>query len=102
MEEERVQLYRGQLERTIDLEVDQAATNLQNSMESLKTQKRNLQLAEKNLRLFKAESSEGLVTNLEVTIAEADLKQAQTNYYNALYNALVSKTEYQKALGLLL
>ena len=102
LEEDRIKLYRGQLERTIDLEVDQAITNLQNSMESLKTQRRNLQLAEKNLRLFKAESSEGLVTNLEVTVAEADLKQAQTNYYNALYGALVSKAEYQKALGILL
>lgn len=101
LEEDRIKLYRGQLERSIDLEVDQALNNLQNSMESLKTQRRNLQLAEKNLKLFKAESTEGLVTNLEVTVAEADLKQAQTNYYNALYNALVSKTEYQKAMGTL-
>lgn len=101
LQEERTNQYRSQLERTIDLEVAQSTTNLQNSVESLNTQKRNLDLAEKNLRLFRAESREGLSTNLEVTVAEADLKQAQTNYYNAVYNALVSKTEYDKALGIL-
>jgi outer membrane protein TolC len=39
---------------------------------------------------------------LDVTVAEADFKSAQTNYYNALYNALVSKADYEKATGILL
>ena len=71
-------------------------------MASLNNQKRNLNLAEKSLAILKAENKEGLTTNLEVTVAEAELKAAQTNYYNALYDALVSKADYEKATGNLL
>jgi outer membrane protein TolC len=33
--------------------------------------------------------------------AETTLKEAQTNYYNALYDAIVSKIDFDKANGTL-
>lgn len=102
LQEEKTSNDKKQLERRIDLEVDQSLVNLENSMASLNNQKRNLNLAEKSLAILKAENKEGLTTNLEVTVAEAELKAAQTNYYNALYDALVSKADYEKATGNLL
>jgi outer membrane protein TolC len=38
---------------------------------------------------------------IEVINAEASLKEAQTNYYAALYDALVARIDLDKALGLL-
>jgi len=38
---------------------------------------------------------------LEVVDAENSFKTAQTNYYDAVYNALVSLIDYQKATGTL-
>ena len=91
-----------QLQKRIGVEADQALINLQNSLESLKTQKRNMQLAEENLKLVKAETEQGISLDLDVVVGEAALKDAQTNYYNALYNSLLSKTDYDKATGSLL
>jgi outer membrane protein TolC len=34
--------------------------------------------------------------------AEASLKEAQVNYYNALYDALIAKVDLDKAYGKLL
>jgi len=41
----------------------------------------------------------GVKTYLEVITAETDLRSAEINYYNALYQVLASKTDVQKALG---
>jgi outer membrane protein len=102
LEEERTSNNKKILERTIDLQVDESLINLSNSLESLKIQKRNLDLAIENVRVLKAENESGITMNLEVTIGEAALKDAQTNYYNALYNALLSKADYERAMGTLL
>jgi outer membrane protein len=89
-------------ERSIDLQIRQAEINVLNGMESLKIQKRNLSLAEENVRVIRAENVQGIATNLEVTNAEADLNEAQNNYYNALYSALIAKTDLDKATGKLI
>ncbi len=102
LQEEKTAINKQQLEKQIDLEVDQSIINLKNSLESLKTQKRNLTLAEQTLKVLKAEQLEGIGTSLDVTVAEADFKSALNNYYSALYNSLVSKADYQKATGTLL
>lgn len=92
----------AQVQRRIDLQVEQSRINLYNNLESLKTQKRNLELAQENVRVITAENEHGIATNVEVTNAEADLKQAQTHYYNTLYQALLSKIDLEKATGTLL
>ena len=89
-------------ERSIDLQIRQAEINVMNGMESLKIQKRNLSLAEENVKVVRAENERGIATNLEVTNAEADLNEAQNNYYNALYTALIAKTDLDKATGTLM
>jgi outer membrane protein len=89
-------------ERSIDLQIRQAEINVLNGMESLKIQKRNLSLAEENVKVIRAENAQGIATNLEVTNAEADLNEAQNNYYNALYTALIAKTDLDKATGKLI
>lgn len=86
-------------EKSIDLQVQQAEISLSNGLESLRTQKRNLSLAEENVKVIRAENKQGIATNLEVTNAETDLKEAQNNYYNALYTVLIAKTDLAKATG---
>jgi outer membrane protein TolC len=99
IEEEMLENNKQALEKGINLEVEQALINLHNSIESIKLQKRNLELADENLQVLRAEYEQGIALNIEVTTAEASLIEAQTNYYNALYSALVSKVEYDKAMG---
>ena len=102
IQEQKTDLDIKQLEKTIDLETEQSVINLNNNLKSLQTQKRNLQLAVNTLKLLKAENAEGISSNLDVTVAESDFITAQTNYYNALYGALVSKADYDRSTGNLL
>jgi len=90
------------LRHSIDLQVQQANINLFNSIASLKIQKRNLELAQENVRIIQVENEKGIASSLEVVNAEADLKEAQTNYYTTLYSALLAKTDLEKANGTLL
>ena len=89
------------LKNQIDLEIVQARVNLQNGLEALKVQQENLDLAQEVFDVAKIKYQEGVGSNLEVTESQNALRQAETNYYNALYNALVAKIDLKKALGTL-
>ena len=101
LEEERTKNNLQLLEHNIDVQVEESILNYNNSLESLKIQKRNLDLAQKNLQVLRAEFEQGLSMSLDVTIGEAAFKEAQTNYYTALYNTLLSKADYERATGTL-
>jgi outer membrane protein TolC len=90
------------LKSAIDLEVKQAAISYLNAIKSLESQKANQALAANIARITKIKYEEGVGSNLEVTEAEAALKEAQVNYYNALYDALLAKVDLDKAYGKLL
>lgn len=83
----------------IDLEVQQSTVNYQNATKSLTAQKQNMDLAAKVARVTKIKYEQGVGSNLEVVDAEDSLRQAQTNYYNALYDVMVAKIDLDKAYG---
>lgn len=83
----------------IDLQVTQSSITYNNAVKSLETQSKNLELSKEIARVSKIKYQEGVGTNLELVNAEADLKDAQTNYYDAIYQALVSTIDYQKSTG---
>ena len=60
-----------------------------------------MQLAEEVFSFAKIKYQEGVGSNLEVIEADNSYLMAQTNYYNALYDALLTKIELEKALGIL-
>jgi outer membrane protein len=87
------------IQQSIDLELASTKATLLNSSSSLETQKKNIELAEDVYRVAKLKYDQGVGSNLEVLNSETALKEAQTNYYNALYDALIAKVEYEKASG---
>ncbi|MBB6609854.1 TolC family protein [Pontibacter sp. Tf4] len=89
------------LRQSIDLELEQASTELTNALDVLKSQQENLELAESIARVAKIKFQEGVGSNLEVITAETELRQAQTNYYAAIYDALIAKVNLEKANGTL-
>lgn len=90
------------LKSAIDLEVKQAAINYLNAVTSLKSQDANRKLAENVSRVSAIKYQEGVGSNLEVIDAESSLREAQINYYNALYDALVAKVDLDKSYGKLI
>ncbi len=89
------------LRNTIDLEVVQARVQLENSVDNLNIQEENLALAREVYDVTRIKYQEGVGSNLEVVDAETSLKQSETNYYNALYNALIARVDLKKAMGVL-
>ncbi len=91
----------GFLKNQIDLEIVQARVNLQNNLETLEVQQENLELAQEVFDVTKIKYQAGVGSNLEVTEAQNALQSAETNYYNALYSALIAQVDLKKALGTL-
>ncbi len=90
------------LENSIDLEIVQSRVALQNNLETLESQEKNLALAQDVFNVAKIKYQEGVGSNLEVITAQDDLQAAETNYFSALYDAVIAKVDLDKALGNLL
>ena len=90
-----------QLQNSISIELQQARTDLDNSLSNLETQEENMELAKEVYEVTKIKFQEGVGSNSEVTDADEFYKQAQNNYYTALYDALIAKVDLQKAMGTL-
>ena len=89
------------LERSIDLQINQNFIELKNAIESLNVSKENLVLANEVYNVSEKKYKEGVGSNLEVLDSNNALKIAQTNYYNAYYQAIISKINLEKTLGIL-
>lgn len=87
------------LESQIDFEIQQSSLNFENAIKSLEAQQANMDLAENVARVTKIKYEQGVGSNLEVIEAENSLRNAQTNYYTALYEAIVARVELDKARG---
>jgi outer membrane protein TolC len=87
------------LEKAIDFQTNQSQITLRNALESLEIQKRNMELAKEVVRVSQIKYKQGLATSSDVVNAETSFKEAETNYYAALYDALIAKVDLDKALG---
>lgn len=100
----QIQQFQNQLydqEQRIITEESEARANLQNSLNALEVQLENRKLAMEVFRTTKIKYQEGVGSNFEVVEADAALKEAETNYYSALYDALIARVDLEKALGIL-
>ena len=85
-----------------EMEATVADITYTNANASFQIQKRNMELAQHVYDVSQKKYSQGVGSNLELTTAESALKEAQTNYYNSLYDMLVSEIDYKKAVGTLI
>jgi outer membrane protein TolC len=99
IELDKIYLQMSQFERSTDFQVAQAQTNFAQSVLTLQNQQRNMELAKEVTRVTKIKYQNGVGSNLEVVNAEADYKEAETNYFATLYEALIRKIDLDRALG---
>ncbi|UZR95105.1 TolC family protein [Chondrinema litorale] len=87
------------IENMIETELAQAQIALESNITILNSERDNMELADEIYRVSNIKYQEGVGSSFELVDAETSLTQAQTNYYNALYNALIAKIDYLKAIG---
>ena len=83
----------------IDLERTVAKNSLNNAILTMDAQESNMQLAERVYNTVKKKYEQGVGSSFEILQADTEFQQAQSNYFRALYDAIIAKISYQKALG---
>lgn len=87
------------LQRAIDLQLSASSILFKNALLTLDVQDQNVALAEKVYNTTLKKYEQGLGSSFELLQTETELENAQSNYFQALYDAVTSKIAYTKALG---
>src|SRR5439155_1472402 len=85
--------------RQVELEVQQAYSNLQQDRELIQSQEKNVEQAEEALRLAKARLDAGAGTQLDVLNAQVQLLTAQSTRLQALFGYHSALAEFDRVTG---
>ena len=85
--------------RQVELEIQQAASNLLQNRELIQATQKNQETAEEAVRLAKARLDAGAGTQLDVLNAQVQLTTAQSTYLQALFGYNQSLAEFDRATG---
>lgn len=97
----RVDLDIENTRNAINTEYVQALANYKSNLSNYRFIGENVALAQDVYNVVSLQYREGVKTYLDLIVAQTDLRTAQLNYYNALFQLLSSKIDLQKALGTL-
>ena len=86
-------------ENTINTQYQNALSAYKSNLYNYFSLKENLSLASEVYNVIQLQYRSGIKAYLDVITAESDLRTAQINYYNALYQVLSSKIDVSQALG---
>ena len=89
------------LRSQISSQYAQAMATYKSNYNDYLTLKENVQMAKDVYDMLQLQYKEGIKTYLDVLISETDLRAAQLNFYNSMYQVLSSRIDLQKALGTL-
>jgi outer membrane protein len=87
------------IQNNINTQYAQALATYKSNLYNYNSLKENLSLANEVYDVIRLQYRAGIKTYLEVINAETDLRTAQINYYNALYQLLSSKVDVAQSLG---
>jgi outer membrane protein TolC len=85
--------------RQVELEVQQAASNLLQNRELIKATQKSVETAEEALRLARARLDAGAGVQLDVLNAQVQLTTAQSTRLQALFGWISSVAEYDRVTG---
>jgi outer membrane protein TolC len=86
-------------ENQINSQYEDALATYKSNLYNYYSLKENLSLASEVYDVIQLQYRSGVKAYLDVITAESDLRTAQINYYNALYQVLSSKIDVMQSLG---
>lgn len=86
-------------QQTVNTQYQAALSAYKSNMYHLSSLEKNMELAQEVYDIIQLQYRSGVKAFLDVITAETDLRTAQINYYNALYEVLSSKLDVEQALG---
>ena len=86
--------------RSAKNEIQSARESLNQAIETAPAREQALELAQEGYERAKARLENGLGSQLDVTNAELQLREAEANYARMVYNYLSAKAQYDQAIGM--
>jgi len=96
---EKTQIQIEQFEKAVEIELKNARISYLNAVQTLSNIQASLDLAENIYNKAVTKYKEGVGSSIEINQAEQSLFQIQSQYINALYDLVISKTNIDIALG---
>ncbi|RMG59258.1 MAG: TolC family protein [Bacteroidetes bacterium] len=84
---------------SMQVEVQTAYHKMQDAYNTVQATQANVELARRVYEVAEIKYREGVGSSLEINDAESQLKQAEANYLNGMYQYLMAELELQKARG---
>ncbi len=101
IDKQQAQLQYQQFKDAVKLEVNSAYGNLKEAYKRLNSQKNTVEMAQEGFRIAELRYENGVGTQLEVIDARTALVQAEVFLANAKHDVIVSKAEFEKAIGVI-
>jgi len=101
LELKRVDFDIQNVKNSINAEYQQAIASYKSYYNNYAILRENVLLAKEVYNTIQLQYKSGIKSYLEVVTAQTDLLESQVNYTNALFEVLKSKTDVQRALGLI-
>jgi outer membrane protein TolC len=98
---ERTDLDLENTRNAINTEYTQALAGYKSNLSNYRFLGENVELARDVYKVVSLQYREGIKTYLDLIVAQTDLRTAELNYYNALFQVLSSKIDLQRTLGTL-
>ena len=87
------------MELNADAEILTSSVNYNSAFLSVKNQKRSMEIAQHMFEVTQKKYESGVGSSIEVTQSQTQLVNSQVNYYSALYDLVIAKTDYLNATG---
>jgi len=98
-EKEEVHFARLKAEEGLRIQIQSAELKMTEAQKRIEGQEKNIAQAEKAVHIAQTRFKSGVGTQLELLDTQVAMTRAQTNYAMAIYDFLVAKTDWQRAVG---
>ncbi|MDT7855045.1 TolC family protein [Rubrivirga sp. S365] len=99
---DQAQVQLEQVRNAAQLEVATAIRQLQSAQSRLGSQSQTVETAQTAFAFASARLEEGVASQVDVRVATQNLDLARLNYLQAVYDALVARSDYERATGTIL
>jgi len=99
VDRQKVQYTRLKAEEGLKIQILQAQLKMEEARKRIAAQEKSIGQAEKALTIAQTRYKSGVGTQLELLDTQAALTRTQTNYAQAVYDFLIAKAEWERAVG---
>jgi outer membrane protein len=99
IDKQKVQYTRLKAEEGLRIQILQAQLKMEEAKKRIAAQEKSISQAEKALAIAQTRYKSGVGTQLELLDTQAALTRTQTNYAQAVYDFLIAKAEWERAVG---